>query len=80
LDHMIEHFMQGKKDRNLAPESARTGYLHPGGHFVPLGIAALIPEFKHTLDRRYRRHSSRSRSRSLSGSESDYGSDSEGSY
>jgi hypothetical protein len=84
LDYMIEHFMQGKRERNLAPEGSRPGYLHPGGHFVPLAMAGLIPEFAHTLDRRYRRRSGGSRgSRSRSGSSSsgsDYETDSESSY
>jgi hypothetical protein len=73
---MIEHFMEGRRDRNLAPEGARPGFLHPQGHFVPLAMSALIAEFAHTLEGRYRRHGSGSR-RGVNHDASDSGS---GSY
>lgn len=49
LDYMIEHFIHGKRERNLAPEGSKPGFLHPGGHFVPTPMENLIEHFKHTL-------------------------------
>lgn len=61
LDHMIDHFINGK-NRNLAPEGAKTGYLHTGGHFISMGMSGLIKEFKYTLLDRHQRDSRRRRS------------------
>jgi len=49
LENMIEHFIQGHKEKGIAPDGARPGYLHTGGHFIPAGMEHLIQEFKHTL-------------------------------
>lgn len=49
LDDMIDHFVHGKRDKDLAPEGAKTGYLHPKGYFVPMNMEGLVQEFKHTL-------------------------------
>jgi len=49
LEDMIDHFVHGRRDRDVAPEGSKPGYLHPGGHFVPMPIEHLIDEFKWTL-------------------------------
>jgi hypothetical protein len=65
LDYMVDHFVHGKKERNLAPEGAKPGYLHPGGHFVPMAMDALVAEFAHTLIGHHH-HGRRSHSRGRS--------------
>jgi hypothetical protein len=54
LDYMVDHFVHGKKERNLAPEGAKPGFLHPGGHFVPMAMDGLVAEFAHTLIEHHR--------------------------
>jgi len=49
LEEMIDHFVHGRREKDVAPEGAKPGYLHPGGHFIPTPIEHLIDDFKWTL-------------------------------
>jgi hypothetical protein len=79
LEDMIDHFVHGKKEKDIAPDGSKPGYLHPGSHFVPAPIEHLIDQFKWTLldrhgshgRRRKSRHGGTSGRRNISGSESD---------